>query len=232
MVAATPVFAQGSLFFSEYVEGSSYNKAVEIYNNTGSTVDLATSNVTVEIYFNGALYAGQTISLTGSVADGEVFVLSHTSAAATILAVADQTSSSVSFNGDDAVVLKVNGTLVDCIGQIGSDPGTQWGSGDASTADNTLRRKSTICIGDTNPNDAFDPAVEWDGYAINTFDGLGSHTASCGGPVNLPVVVDCDSPFNTMEGIGGVHQVSASDADGTIADIVITDITPTPAAGT
>ena len=54
----------------------------------------------------------------------------------------------------------------------------------------------------------------------------------CGGPVNLPVVVNCDSPFNTLEGAGGIHQVSASDADGTIASITITDISPALTAGT
>ncbi len=51
-----------------------------------------------------------------------------------------------------------------------------WGTGLTSTADNTLRRKQNILQGDTNPNDAFDPSVEWDGYPIDTFDGLGSHT--------------------------------------------------------
>lgn len=34
--AATPA----ELFFSEYVEGSSNNKALEIYNGTGAAVDL------------------------------------------------------------------------------------------------------------------------------------------------------------------------------------------------
>ena len=32
---------------------------------------------------------------------------------------------------------------------------------------------SPIQAGDTNDGDAFDPAVEWDGFAIDTFDGLG-----------------------------------------------------------
>ena len=36
--AATPE----DLFFSEYIEGSSFNKAIEIYNGTGSSVDLST----------------------------------------------------------------------------------------------------------------------------------------------------------------------------------------------
>ncbi|NOZ13363.1 MAG: hypothetical protein GXO69_06905 [Acidobacteria bacterium] len=228
-LASLPVQGQG-LFFSEYVEGSSNNKAVEIYNNTGATVDLAASNVTVEIYSNGHTYVGSTISLSGTVADKGVFVLANSNAGTTVLAAADQTSGSLNFNGDDAVVLKVNGIVADCIGQVGYDPGSEWGSGDCSTKDNTIRRKSTVCTGDTNTGDAFDPSIEWNGYPKDTFDGLGSHTANCSG--NAPVIVNCDSPFNTLEGVGGTHQVSASDADGTIASITITDISPALTAGT
>ena len=37
-----PVIAATSeLFISEYIEGSSYNKAIEIYNGTGADVDLS-----------------------------------------------------------------------------------------------------------------------------------------------------------------------------------------------
>ena len=50
-----------------------------------------------------------------------------------------------------------------------------------STADNTLRRKATICTGDTDGSNAFDPATEWDGFAQDTFGGLGAHTATCDG---------------------------------------------------
>ena len=66
--------------------------------------------------------------------------------------------------------------------QVGTDPGTEWGTGLTSTADNTLRRKATVKLGDTNTTDAFDPATEWDGYAVDTFDGLGAHTSDCSGP--------------------------------------------------
>ncbi|HEX8779742.1 MAG TPA: hypothetical protein VF728_01050, partial [Nocardioides sp.] len=34
--------APTELFFSEYIEGSSNNKALEIYNGTGAAVNLAT----------------------------------------------------------------------------------------------------------------------------------------------------------------------------------------------
>jgi predicted extracellular nuclease len=181
------------LFVSEYIEGSSNNKALEIFNGTGSTVDLADSGYQVRMYFNGSQAAGLTINLTGSVAPGDVFVLAQSAADPPILAQADQTNGAGWFNGNDAVALtKATAELVDVIGQIGFNPGTEWGSGLKSTADNTLRRKSGVSAGDTNGSDAFDPAVEWDGFATNTFDGLGLHVS--GG--DAPPVVSSTSPAN------------------------------------
>ncbi len=183
--------AAGDLYFSEYVEGSSFNKAVEIYNGTGAPVDLAASGYSLQVYSNGGS-TGSPVSLSGTVAAGDVFVLAQSAADPAILAQSDQTSGAGLWNGDDAVVLTKDGTAVDVIGQVGVDPGTEWGSGLTSTADNTLRRKSTISAGDTDGSDAFDPAVEWDGFAGNTFDGLGSHTA--GPPPDVAPMVDSTVP--------------------------------------
>ena len=166
------------LFLSEYVEGSSNNKALEIYNGTGAPVDLAAGSYSIQMFFNGSASAGLTINLTGTVAAGDVYVLAHSSAAAAILAEADQTNGAGWFNGDDALVLLKGGAVVDSIGQRGFDPGTEWGSGLTSTADNTLRRKPTIHAGDTNTLDPFDPAAEWNGFATDTFDGLGFHSTA------------------------------------------------------
>jgi uncharacterized protein len=170
--------ATEELFVTEYVEGSSNNKALEIYNGTGAPVDLAGGGYNVQMFFNGSTSAGLTINLTGTVADEDVFVLAQANASAPILAQADQTNGSGWFNGDDAVVLRKGTTVLDVIGQIGFDPGTEWGSGLASTADNTLRRKASVVTGDTNGADAFDPAAEWDGFATDTFDGLGAHSTA------------------------------------------------------
>ncbi len=170
------------LLLSEYVEGSSNNKALEFYNGTGASIDLAADGYQVEIYFNGSTSAGQTIALTGTVADGATYVLANSNASGAVTSVADQTSGGVTFNGDDAVVLRkgAGGPIVDSLGQVGVDPGQEWGSGLISTKDNTLRRLDTVCAGDTTETDAFDPSVEWDGFSRNTFDDLGSHTANCG----------------------------------------------------
>ncbi len=170
--AATPA----DLFFSEYIEGSSNNKALEIYNGTGAAIDLAANGYNVQMFFNGSFIAGLTINLTGVVGQNDVFVLAQSSAGAAILAQADQTNGAGWFNGDDAVALRKGATILDVIGLIGSDPGTEWGAGVTSTADNTLRRKASVTAGDTFGGDAFDPSVEWDGFATDTFTGLGSHS--------------------------------------------------------
>jgi hypothetical protein len=185
MPAHKPANAAASeLFISEYIEGSSFNKAIEIYNGTGSAVDLAAGLYTLELYSNGAATPNASLALLGTIADGDVYVLAHATADAAILAVADVTNSLViNFNGDDAVVLRKNGAVVDAFGQIGFDPGSEWIGGGT---DDTLRREVDVCAGDTNPNDAFDASVEWDVFAQNTFDGLGSHSANCGGtPITL-----------------------------------------------
>lgn len=176
--AAAPAAAQTDLILSESVEGSSYNKALEVYNPTAAAVDLALGSYSVQIFYNGNTTAGATIQLSGVVAPGGTFVLAHSSASLGITP--NQTSSSLTFNGDDAVTLRKSGAVLDSLGQIGVDPGTEWGSGATSTADNTLRRKASVCAGDTDPHDAFDPSAEWDGFAQDTFGGLGSHAASCG----------------------------------------------------
>ncbi|HAX86948.1 MAG TPA: endonuclease, partial [Cyanobacteria bacterium UBA11370] len=168
------------LFFSEYIEGSSNNKALELYNGTGVAIDLAAESYVVQMYFNGSTNPGLTINLQGMVANDDVFVLAQSSAVPEILAQADQTQGSGWFNGDDAIVLRkgsANGTILDVIGQIGVDPGSEWGSGLTSTQDNTLRRKTTVNAGDTNPSDGFDPSGEWEGFTQDTFNGLGSHTS-------------------------------------------------------
>lgn len=108
---ATTVSAQSDetaakdLFISEYIEGSSFNKAIEIYNGTGSAVDL--SSYQVELYSNGASSASQTLTLSGTLENNDVLVLAHPSADQAILDQADEENGSViNFNGDDAFALK------------------------------------------------------------------------------------------------------------------------------
>lgn len=170
------------LIFSEYVEGRSLNKALEIYNGTGANVDLAAYRV--ETYFNGSSTPGVTLPLAGRLAPGAVFVLAHEQAAAAILGAADLTQGGSWFNGNDAVVLRKGTTVVDVIGQVGIDPGAGRRTGPISTRDHTLRRRPAVASGDTDPSDPFDPRAEWEGFAVDTVDGLGVHDPRAG-----PIVV-------------------------------------------
>ena len=204
-----------NLFISEYIEGSSNNKAIELFNGTGNSIDLTAGNYTLEFYFNGNTTPGTTINLTGTIANDDVFVIADNDAAQAILDVTDRTSTSSFFNGDDAVVLRQNGTIIDSLGQIGFDPGSQWGSGDTSTQNNTLVRLSSITDGDNNPDDSFDPAVEWLGFPQDTFNNLGSFDSSGGNPTPTFELI------STIQGSGTASSLEGQNV--TVEAIVVGD---------
>ncbi|MEZ4826590.1 MAG: lamin tail domain-containing protein [Bacteroidia bacterium] len=170
------------VFISEYLEGSGNNKCIEIYNGTAASIDLAAGGYALKIYANGNAAPTATISLSGSVAPGDVFVLCHPGAAPALLAQADQTSGAYSVNGDDAIALVFSGGTLDVLGQPGLDPGTEWtGSGcPQGTADATLVRKPALICPSFDGLATFDPSVEWECYPMDTFSDLGAHfLASC-----------------------------------------------------
>ena len=164
-------------YFSEYIEGSSNNKALEIFNPNDNT-SIEMSACSVLIYSNGSTSSPSTIALNSTqLAPHGTYVLCHGSIAWPNSC--DQLSGSLSFNGDDAVVLECGGEVVDSIGKVGEDPGSAWSNNGVSTKDMTLRRKCSVTTGDKDTSDGFDPSVEWDGYSKNTHDGLGNYS-ECG----------------------------------------------------
>ncbi len=164
------------LIISEYYEGASNDKYLEIYNNTGASINLA--GYKLSIYFNGSTSATD-VALSGTIANKSVFIIANAASNSTILAAANATSTGITFNGNDAVALRTTGNnIVDVIGKIGEDPSSQWGSGYTSTEDNTLVRKNAVTAGDTDGSNSFDPATEWDGY-VNTTAYMGSHSMDC-----------------------------------------------------
>lgn len=166
--------ASADLLISEYVEGSGNNKALEFYNAGEQAISL--DGYRVDFYFNGSTSSGRSIGLMGEVAPGGVHVLAHESGDPALQATANQRGSGSWYNGDDAIVLRgPSGEVLDSIGQLGVDPGSAWGSGQTQTADRTLTRRASVRIGDRDPSDAFDPASEWQGYAVNTFAYLGQY---------------------------------------------------------
>ena len=155
------------LFFSQYGEGSGNNKYLEIFNATGASVDLSAYDV--QIHFNGntSSSTGNIKDLgTGTLANNDVLVVAHSSAGADLSSYADITSN-IGFNGDDAVTLikTVSGStsVIDVIGQIGSDPGSGWSVAGTSNAtkDKSLTRKNSV----TGPN-----ATALGSFGSNTTD--------------------------------------------------------------
>jgi hypothetical protein len=171
VVVAPAPGSTGDLFFSEYVEGSGNNKALEIYNPLPVAVSLA--DYTVRLYSNGGSTPNTSLVLGGTLAPGATLVIANPGAGAALLALAQRTSGVCGFNGDDALVLERGGMVIDVIGQLGFDPGTQWSAGGVGTLDRTLRRKAGVTQGDATAGDGFDPSLEWDGFAIDDFSGLG-----------------------------------------------------------
>ena len=192
------------LFFSEYIEGSGNNKALEIYNGTGASVDLTDYQV---LYYNNAgTSATITYPLAGTVADGDVFVLTTDQAAQTLMDAADVIlayPSVVHFNGDDVIALQKVSTsaMLDIIGQIGLDPGTYWGTPPNTTAEYTLTRMETICGGDTDGYDPFDPADEWIAFPQDDFSHIGAHETSCVPSTDIPPTVSATVPANDATNI-------------------------------
>ena len=209
VIATTFLNAQivdcNDLFFSEYIEGWSQNKAIEVYNPTNATVDL--SDYRIERYSNGATNssAGGITTLSGMLASGDAFVLTNGESDTTstfgfcdpiLLAMADFAEPNGSYptpmhmNGNDAMVLTKNGVIIDVIGKVGEDPASGAWTADAAsgftlgtwwTANHTLIRKSTVLKGDNNGLDLFDPSAEWDSLPAPNWSNLGSHTCDCQG---------------------------------------------------
>ena len=197
------------LFFSEYVEGSSNNKAVEIYNPTNAPIDL--SSYSIERYSNGSDAVSDEMDLSGTLNAGETWIVTNSDTNSAnefgyimveLYNMADQWApvypSPLYMNGNDAMTLSKNGTIIDIIGKIGEDPGDAWtddataGFTDANggawwTKNHTLVRKANVKTGVKTSPILFNPAAEWDSLSINTWTNLGTHECDCssGGPSSI-----------------------------------------------
>ena len=170
------------MFISEYVEGSSYNKAIEIVNLTGSAINL--SAYTLKKQSNGAGAWSGGLALSGSLADGAVYVIANNQASATVQNVADKlsTATEMAFNGNDAVGLFKDNVLLDIVGTFNGGT-ANFGK------DKTLRRKTSVSVGTTTYS-----STQWDSYAQNTFGDLGTYSG--GAPVASTIDVTLRITFD------------------------------------
>ena len=174
------------LFISEYLEGSSNNKAIEIFNGTGMPVDL--TPYVVKSASNGGEWNNE-LNLEGTLANGDVFVVANSASVPAILNVSDATSAVTYFNGNDAIGLFLNDVMIDAIGVYQTDPGTAWDVAgvEGATLNHTLIRKPTVIVGNTdwaasagtNADDS-----EWIVYDIDELSFIGAHEFTGGTPGN------------------------------------------------
>lgn len=153
------------LFISEYVEGSSYNKAIEIANFTSKTITLNAYSLKIATNGNGF---GNTYHFPNNtqLAPKSVYVVTHNNTSSKCSKFSNDTNSTViNFNGNDAIGLFKNDKLIDVVGK--PNQSTSFGS------NKTLIRKSTI----TAPNTNYTPS-EWITKGKNDCSNLGTHNNS------------------------------------------------------
>jgi hypothetical protein len=148
------------LLISAYMEGTSFNKYLEIYNGTGANVNL--SGYAIRIYSNGSATVSSTIPLSGTINNDSYLLIAHTNADLPGLT-PDITNALLNFNGNDAVALFNGSFNIDVFGQIGIDPGaTGWLGAGCSTTDQTWVKttlSATCPIGAFSGNTDFTPIL-------------------------------------------------------------------------
>ena len=163
----TTTGSKSDLYLSEYIEGSSNNKALEIKNETGTSKSLSIYSIKKQT--NGAGSWSSALTLSGTLANNGKYVIVNSAISSTCYNRANanlSTSSTVmTFNGNDAIGLFKNGILIDIIGNFN-------GGSSNFAADVTLRRKSTA----TAPKTSYS-ITDWDTYSTNTCGGLGNRMA-------------------------------------------------------
>ena len=182
------LFSQSTLIFSEYGEGSSFNKWVEIYNPTFMSISL--DEYRYNFCWNGCDSLEWEFSIpfdSGVVLmPNETYLLVHNNSDSILLSAANQTTNILS-NGDDVIGLLNTSfnTIIDIIGVLDSaDNISAWevdGIIDA-TKDHTMIRKPDVCggnIGDWSLSDGSNGSSQWIVGVIDDFNDLNTHTSNC-----------------------------------------------------
>lgn len=181
--------ASANLVITEYIEGSSSNKAIEISNLGSSDINLGANAYKLTMFTNGSTTPGKTETLTGTLAPGKSLVFHN--ANATDAFKLGSASEVTYYNGDDALVLTKDDVVIDRFGKRGERPVPAWtdpNDADFSSANKTLRRKTSVTTGDTVAEADF-PGTnnQWAVFDIDTTDGLGCPgEKACTGDVTPP----------------------------------------------
>lgn len=139
------------LYISEYYEGLSNNKVLEITNPTSSVVAL--SNYSIKKQANGAGSWTNELVLSGNLNPNSTLVLKNASTALSCTFTAQSANAPLDFNGNDPIGLFKSGTLIDILGTFNSTVNF--------AIDVDLRKKINT------PSTTFNIS-EWDSYTITS----------------------------------------------------------------
>ena len=193
------------LIISEYVHLPGNNggdKALELYNGTNETIDL--SEYQIVLYVNGANIGDsknvKSETLWGTLEPRETFILINRNAQEDLMIEPFQTSTLPTFNGDDAVVLRHNGEIIDRFGQVGL--GEVFSGG--STGPEVWSRKFEVTTGDPNAEASFDIYEEWtyqgEAHTLGKHGG-GSVSSDDTGTLSITEAREVSDAFVTTEGV-------------------------------
>ncbi|MFD2551336.1 lamin tail domain-containing protein [Bizionia sediminis] len=217
-----PIFSDCSeIFISEYVEGSSNNKFLELYNPTNSPVDLSVYQLV--IYTNGSNTVQATLALSGTITAYGTYVIANNSHNLSVTPDLSTNSNVINFNGNDALALQTTtGTIIDLLGVIGNN--------DVYAENTTLRRHAFV----QNPSATYN-ASEWSTHNSNTVSNLGSHTSNCELPNPELQLLDntntnqaCGYTINfNSQAVSTSSTTSVTIANAGVADLTISSISIT-----
>ena len=210
-LTVNPAGGSGSLIISQYYEGLSNDKWLEITNVGSATVNLAAPQRYLDLFANAAADApsgvapSSSLALTGSLAPGASLLFKNSSAVNPTYA-AGTASGVINFNGDDLVILSSSNTAtawanrLDVVGN-----GTTWGT------DKSFVRNAPVASG----NPTYTPA-EWtqltlaavNGAAVGTTERLGTHVFG-----SAPADTQAPTVSATETGTSGTITFSATATD-------------------
>ncbi|WP_336962067.1 ExeM/NucH family extracellular endonuclease [Acinetobacter pittii] len=184
-------WAQAQLMFSQYVDGSSNRKGLEIYNPDGATVNLA--DYEIQQFNNGGTAKTATFRLQGSLTSKQKFLVGRSELQAELGSKVNQVAA-LSFNGDDAVVLVYKGTPVDRFGRIGERPEAGWGTAVSSLGNSFKRIETENPALSIDATSAFDLDRSWSAWTNrNDFSNLSSSTTQP--PIETVSCSSSDTPI-------------------------------------
>ena len=195
-------FAQGALIFSEYGEGTSFNKWIEIYNPTSQNIPL--DDYRYNFCWNGCDDLQWEFSIpfdSGYVLmSGATYLLVHFDASSILLNASNQTTNLLG-NGNDVAALyhTSSNTIIDIIGVFDSTEVTGGWDVDGilnATLDHTMLRGPDVCagnLGDWTVSDGSSAASEWLVEDIDTYNNIGNHNSNC---INTTFSTQFSKPFS------------------------------------